>query len=136
MGAWGIKNFENDTAIDWLNDFMSDCDISKIEDVYDLILKEDNFIDSDESFVTLAASEIILASKGIFSDDFPKEIDRNVIEKLHIKYDLIIKAKKTIYKILYFENHSELRELWGESEEFEDWENYQKKLLSKMDMYS
>jgi len=28
MGAWGIKNFENDTAIDWLNEFQQEADFT------------------------------------------------------------------------------------------------------------
>ena len=35
MGAWGIKTFENDGALDWLGDFQDDPSESKFRETFD-----------------------------------------------------------------------------------------------------
>jgi len=129
MGAWGIKNFENDTAIDWLNDFQQERDFTAIELVLDGLLNEPDFIDDEESFITLGCLELLAIKQGLINPTI--EINTS----LHITYNLIQKTIKATHKILFFENHSELRSLWEESEEYAEWQDYQLFLVKILNDY-
>ncbi|MFK8288384.1 DUF4259 domain-containing protein [Capnocytophaga canimorsus] len=121
MGVWGITNLENDTAQDWLvevgEDFVS------AQEYVEMILQEEDFIDDEESFITLAVLELM--EQHLSSSDF----DKNAFLQKFPK-DFIFSVIKASKKILYFENHSELRELWQESDEYEQWKTHQDSLIS------
>ena len=131
MGAWGIKNFENDTAIDWLESLSSFVSDKDIEPYLDKVLQEKEFIDDEESFIGLAIAELILHQLGFSKIEILA--DRNIT--LNFSISNIEKAIKVINKILYFEEHSELRELWQESEDYEYWEKYQLSIVSYLQKY-
>ena len=131
MGAWGIGNFENDSALDWLSNFLDKPERTAMEEPFNAVLNATDFIDSEESFATLAASEIIAASGNLPCKDFPNDISLEEL-KPFIKVEIISKAIKAIYKILHFENHSELRELWEESDDYENWIAVQNDLIKRL----
>jgi hypothetical protein len=132
MGAWGHRNFENDSAMDWLNSFLVKPSEKALEERFNAILNQQEFIDSDESFEALTAGEIVAAMRMKQSIDFPKEI--SVKRDFKFLYDPTINwmAKKAVQKILNFSGHSELRELWLESDSYKDWENVQKDLMLRL----
>jgi hypothetical protein len=135
MGAWGYKNFENDTALDWLSDFTENSNISEIQNIFNYILEQEEFLDSDESFIGLACAEIILNQlDSNYKGNIPPNYD---IEKitLNVTIDLIQSAMQVIEKILYFNEHSELRELWKESEDYENWRKEQRCLFESLRKY-
>jgi len=119
MSAWGIKNFENDTAVDWLNDFEQETDTKALEEILDGIIKEQDFIDDEESFITLAFLELLTIKLKLIVATVDIDVAFNPTSKL------IEKTIMSTQKILFFENHSELRELWKESEEYNQWQDYQ-----------
>lgn len=124
MGAWGIKNFENDTAIDWLTEFQQEADSVSVEILLDKILKEPDFINDEESYVALGYLELLAINLGLISPT----IDINI--SFHITLNMIEKTIKAAQKILFFENHSELKELWEESEDYLEWQDYQSYLIN------
>jgi hypothetical protein len=134
MGAWGLGNFENDSAMDWLVDFAVKPELSVIEEPFNTVLNATEFIDSEESFVALAASEIIAACGDLPCNDFPEDISLKELKPL-MKLETISRAIQVIYKILHFEQHSELRELWQESDEYEDWIAIQNELIKRLKDY-
>jgi len=129
MGAWGIKNFENDTAIDWLNEFQQEADSTSVEILLDVLLNEPDFIDDEESFITLGYLELLAINQGLIGST----IDINI--SFHVTINIIEKTIKAAHKILFFENHSELRELWEESEEYLEWQDYQLFLIKTLRDY-
>jgi len=132
MGAWGYKNFENDTALDWISEFSESPDISNIE-AY--ILEQEEFLDSDESSIGLACAEFILSQlKSDYQDNIPSGYDLENI-KLNISKEIVKKAVASIEKILYFDEHSELRELWEESDDYDNWVQEQNKLSEALKEY-
>ncbi|GGE45635.1 uncharacterized protein DUF4259 [Pedobacter psychrotolerans] len=130
MGAWGIKNFENDTACDWLVDFENNSDIKILEDIFNQILEEKEFIDDEESFITLAFLELIAIKFKLIET----ELEVNI--HFTLSYGLIEKVLLASEKIVFFEDHSELRELWIESDDYEQWKNYQLFLIKSVRDYS
>ncbi|SES08790.1 DUF4259 domain-containing protein [Pedobacter rhizosphaerae] len=129
MGAWGIKNFENDTAVDWLNDFQPEGNTAEIEEILDQVLAEKDFIDDEESFITLAFLELLAVKLNLTQTTMETNI------AFPITRALIEKTIKATHKILFFENHSELRELWEESEEYTPWQDYQSFLIKILTDY-
>ena len=132
MGAWGNRNFENDGAIDWLNDFLAKPSEKRLKEVFNIIVDQEEFIDSDESFEALAAAEIVAAQQGTKSEDFPKEIADNKFSQA-VNWKLLNQlAIKAVDKILNFSGHSELRELWMDSDEYDQWVNVQQDLIERL----
>lgn len=81
MGVWGISNLENDTAKDWLVEIG---DKYIIADIYaKKILTEENFIDDEESFITLAVLELI--ERQILSKYFDKQSTHKIFETIDNK---------------------------------------------------
>lgn len=132
MGAWGNSNFENDTATDWLNDFLAAPKESKIVEALYEILYQEEFIDSDESFEALAAAELIAAKRGDPSRDLPDEVNIKTDLACLLDPTLNMTAKQAVEKIINFKGHSELRELWQESDEYNQWLEVQKGLIKRL----
>jgi len=132
MGAWGNGNFENDGAIDWLNDFLVGPKESKVVEAIYKILYQEEFIDSDESFEALAAAELIAAKRGNKSQDLPEEVHTSSTLACIMDPTLNIPARQAVEKIINFKGHSELRALWQESDEYDQWLEVQKELIKRL----
>ncbi len=121
MGAWGVKTFENDTGLDWLADFESE-GADALLDALEVVADADNdaYIDADEACCALAAAEIVAAIKrddrsrlseeartalASYSDD----IDADALQPL---------AAKAVARV---KSDSELKELWEESDDYDNW---------------
>lgn len=128
MGDWGYKNFENDTATDWFGELEKSPDKELVIPYLTKILDEKDFIDDEESFITLAILEALNGSLKLISTDYrlpPLEsVDTVMLSQM------VISAAK---KILFFKEHSEVRELWQESDEYHQWFNYQVSLIMKLE---
>lgn len=134
MGAWGYKNFENDIALDWFGEFERNPTVEYINDTFDYIIGEEDYLESDESFEALACAEVVLNQlDNNYLLDLPQENNIDNI-KLDISKDIIKSAIASLEKILYSEI-SELRELWIESDDFDDWLAMQEKLLKNLKQY-
>jgi len=121
MGAWENGNFGNDDAMDFVGE------VNSKEAILDAILKisaapENEYLESPDCCIALAAIEYIATALGNPSEDFPEEgeewISKNKSELL--EGDIILHSNQAIDKI---KTNSELKELWEESGEFEDWLN-------------
>ncbi|MBP2617546.1 DUF4259 domain-containing protein [Chryseobacterium jejuense] len=130
MGAWGYKNFENDTAADWFAELEESLDKELVIPYLTKILDEDDFIDDEESFITLAILEALSGRLKLISTDYIlpqlESVDTILLAQM------VIKASK---KILFFKEHSEVRELWEESDEYHQWFNYQVSLIMRLNNF-
>ena len=128
MGAWGHRNFENDTALDLVAN-LYDENMDK-EDIFIAINEVATFPpeadsqsgpESDECATCLAAIEFIAASKGKPSEDFPEDAE----EWLGLNPDLTFPGTDITTLCLQAINQirtaSELKELWKESEFYQKW---------------
>lgn len=125
MGAWGHLNFENDTALDFVEELAENekNGIARLRSAIDIIntTEEAAFLDSDLCAEALAAIEFIAAAKGNMAEDFPEDAEEwfqaNKTNLLSIR-NIIAQSKQAIDRI---KHNSELKELWEESEELEEW---------------
>jgi hypothetical protein len=65
MGAWDVDSFGNDTACDWAYDLEDATDLSYVREALDAVLEVgDEYLDSDEACMALAACEVLARLKG------------------------------------------------------------------------
>lgn len=123
MGAWGTLNFENDTALDFVYEIEEE-GANRIKIAIEAVnsREEDSFLDSDLCSEALAAIEYIAAAKDKVSEDFPEDAEEWLTpankENLLAIRNLIANSKQAIDRI---KHNSELKDLWEETEEFEEW---------------
>jgi hypothetical protein len=134
MGAWGTGIFDNDTACDWAYELEETSDLSLIESALDKVLDVGaEYLDATEAEEALAAAETIARLKGNWGirNSYTETMDRWVeTTRLNPPQALIEKALRAIERLL--SGPSELLELWGETEDFNAWEESVKDLSKRL----
>ncbi|TDN39251.1 DUF4259 domain-containing protein [Hymenobacter sp. UV11] len=131
MGTWGNRNFENDSAMDFVADFIDNPSLESLEEPLTTVMslsEEEEYIEVDEAGAALAAAEIVAAILAKPSVDFPSTL-RAAIAPLHSSVSLQKLARKAVKQIL---KESELQELFAESGEPSDWQDVQKDLIERL----
>ena len=147
MGTWGVKAFEDDSAMEFYDEFCnSEQSLQELEDGLNTVLSqtynmEDLLMEGfEEPTKALVYAEIIAALNGKPSDIFPDEdyhedmeLPLINIEKLKtgLKENLKIKAIETINKI-QDDDQMHLTVLWIESESLEEWKNNLQDLKNRL----
>lgn len=119
MGAWGVKSFENDDALDWINELQAADDASLIEETLKSILdRGEEYVEAPEASRAIAAAEIIAAANNPTTPDLPEDAKQWI--RLHpIKSKGITQlASRVIHRI---KTASELKDLWELSDFGLEW---------------
>ena len=133
MGTFGYRNFENDSGLDFEDDFIEAPTPATIRLALLPIVRtvaEGGFIEYHEACMALAAAEVIAVAVGKPSSDFPDEL-LPLIESLVLKYDISTRtlARKAVKQVL---KKSEVQELWAENGEPNEWQAAQRDLLLRL----
>lgn len=132
MSAWGISNFENDSALDWIDDIIQKKEVSDFKTQIETFLK--NFSSENTSLIEcaefLALAETIAGLVGNPSEDFPEEL-KDWIENKYIKIEqtTIDACKKGVTLVM---TDSEAKEMYLDSGYFKSWEKAQKSLVKRL----
>lgn len=107
MGAWDYTTLGNDGAQDLLTEFNKARDVSVLENALDTVstLSETDYLEAPEAERAIASAELI---KTI------TETELKAVDTLHLKQ----KAHSALSRIL---RNSELKELWAESPDYDNW---------------
>lgn len=122
MGAWSEDTFGNDTACDWVGDFMRSPGLEGVSEAIQTVLDAEDYLDSDAACECLAACEVIARLQGRwglrspYSEDLDKWIEANPTK---VPEELKEAADAAIERILA--PNSELPELWDEGGRNEKW---------------
>ncbi|MEA9554841.1 DUF4259 domain-containing protein [Xanthomonas nasturtii] len=133
MGCWGIGSFDNDTAADWVCDLTEAGDLSLVREAIAAVLATDSDVDSTDATTALAAIEVIVAALGrptaeaLDEPDVVEWIDR--VKPLP-DAQLTSDAAQAIDRILG--PTSELRELWEDTDDFNEWQAEVRGLRSRL----
>lgn len=130
MGTWAVDAFGNDFALDWAQDLQESKDLFFIEDTLNNVLSPDSadYLEAPFAAEGLAAIEVLArlyGQRGTVGeeDENTGDVDAWVAEvskkATRRRTDLIEKSQRAIEHIL--SERSELRELWQDSEHYEDW---------------
>lgn len=132
MGAWGIKNFENDYALDFCYKFELVKEKKIIIGAIKKIDNENDYLEAPECSEALCAIEMIAAKISNDYSSLPDNIGELLVEKkglfkrsISFTSDEILISIRVLEKII---KDSELKELWLESDEFDKWLDNQNKL--------
>jgi hypothetical protein len=124
MGAWGIKPFENDGAGDFeaeLCVFHPD-DPNFIRSIFESADTED-YLEVDIGQAVVAAATIIAAMNGMEDDTIPERVRTWIDRNNHYNSaSLVPIALQALDSVARDAEHSEIYELWQESEHFYEWQ--------------
>lgn len=124
MGAWGAGSFENDAALDFIEEIGS---LNIITAQFDVAGNGEE-IDADKSCQIIVAAECVAAMRGHPNSDLPDEL----MEKLHAfgpcNMDLFNAARDNLSAVM---SRSELIELWAE-EGSGDWNRAMTDLMERL----
>jgi hypothetical protein len=125
--AWGVKSFENDTAMDFLHD------AKRLGHEYlTSVFREPKAnsgkqLTARQACIIIAGAELVAGKFGT-QGDMPVEA-RRVLPMKALSEDLQSPARDAVSVAL---KTSELRDLWLETDSFEKWENDVLDLLERL----
>jgi hypothetical protein len=125
MGTWAPDAFGNDYAQDWASDLHETSNMDAVEDTLDTALEApDGELEAPFAAEALVAVEVLarLQGKGGARTRDSTTVDEWVDArkpKAKPRADLAAKAVRVIERVLA--EQSELRQLWEESEHYEEW---------------
>jgi hypothetical protein len=122
MGAWSEDTFGNDTACDWVGDFMRSPGLEAVSKAIQAVLAAEDDLDSDEACECLAACEVIARLQGRWGlrNSYSEELDKWVEENPIVVPDALKEAAEAAIERILAPN-SELPELWDDGGRNETW---------------
>ncbi|MFC9772557.1 MULTISPECIES: DUF4259 domain-containing protein [unclassified Pseudarthrobacter] len=113
MGAWGFLPFENDDAMDWLDELDGgDADVVRRA----ITRVGDGYVDAPVGSVAVAAAEVIAASQGTPAGNLPENVaDWVTAHGRGITAEDVEFALEAVQRVAGEE--SELAELWDDADE-------------------
>ena len=129
MGAWGHRNFDNDTAADYVATFQENPVESTIFESLEAAF-EDEYVDADVASEALAAAEIVAAAQQKATSDFPQDLLSSIASLHFINPESAKKLARRAVKAILKE--SELQELWEEGDDYKSWRAVQRELLERL----
>ena len=119
MGAWDIGSFDNDAALDWVYELEKATDFSILADAFETVIdQKGSSPDAADCSIALCAAEVVAGLLDTPASDLPDEVLEWVEDKPEPSATLIKIALKALNVIL---EDSELKELWLETDEYQDW---------------
>lgn len=130
MGAWGIGNFENDDALDFVGTLAETTGDKALVQSFKIVSKKKSRAESYECAEALAAAEVVAALYDK-PNDLPEELEEWVADNKHIGTPELLAAARATVKIIM--QKSELRLLWEESGSLDEWKLELESLLSRLE---
>ena len=118
MGAWDVDMFDNDTACDWSYELEDATDLSYVRESLDAVLEVgDEYLDSDEACMALAACEVLAGLKGNWGkrNSYSEIVDKWVESHPQTPPPDLIQAALFVIDRIHTQP-SELPELWEEGD--------------------
>jgi hypothetical protein len=119
MGAWESGVFDNDGAMDWVDELEESEGLEAIKSAFETVLEiYDDYLEVDEASSGLAAAETVAALLGKPAPNLPDEVADWVKGRAKPAKTLVTTAGRVVARVL---QQSELRELWEETDAFDEW---------------
>jgi Domain of unknown function (DUF4259) len=114
VGAWGPRSFENDDALDWVEELETRRGNAVREAL--TAVAEADYADGPAASVALAAAEVVAAGAGRATEGLPDFVQAWVAAHGPPPDELVELARRAVRRVA---TASELRELWDETGETE-----------------
>ena len=132
MGAWGHGSFDNDDAMDWLQEF-EEGGLGAVESAFDAVtsLSEGDYLEAPEASMALAAAEIVATARDGDTSGLPDSVDPMLAQHQSslMEDGLLDSARKAVTRVY---RESELKELWQDSPDRQAWQDGLRNLLSRL----
>lgn len=129
MGAWGHGNLENDTVLDWVGDLLETKDLDLMVEAIDMVLDE-GYLDADTASIGIGAIEILAALQDRpGKEEYDEELEEWINQHKGQGKELLKSSQSALRKILA---DSELKELWEESDSYDQWVTTIQELESRL----
>lgn len=134
MEMWGVGSFDNDDAMDWVNQLELAEDVSLIETTLKAITEDDEkYLEIRQCSQAIAASEVVLALVRKTQSDLPSEVT-NWLSRQHLTYvDGEYFVQQALSALERIRIDSELKKMWDESDNGGDWHNAVGKLEARLE---
>ncbi|HKJ27479.1 MAG TPA: DUF4259 domain-containing protein [Anaerolineales bacterium] len=120
MGAWDVGSFDNDDALDWVYELEQANGFDILADAFENVTgQKEGYLEASECAVAVCAAEVVTALLGSGADDLPDEAANWVEEKPEPSEALVKMARSALIAVL---DNSELKDLWEESDSYEEWQ--------------
>lgn len=130
MGAWGHGTFQNDDALDLLDDLVDGGDERMLREALDTAISTAaEYLEASDASSALAAAEIVAALRGRPAADLPDEAVEWAQGRPAASDDLVDRARQAVAAVL---GDSELRDLWAETEELPMWQGSVEELRERL----
>lgn len=123
MGTWAFHSFANDDASDLIGDLVEGADLSPVQESIKRVQTTEGYLEAPEAQKGIAACEVVALVLGHASaaSQAEEELTAWVARvKPSVEAAVVSQAVQVVDRVLAPD--SELRELWEESDEFNDWE--------------
>lgn len=123
MGTWDLDSFANDDASDFVDDLVEGTGLGPVREAMERVQSTTGYLEASEAQQGLAACEVVALVLGHASEASEEEeelITWVARVKPTVNAALIAEAVQVVDRVLAPD--SELRELWEESDEFEEWQ--------------
>lgn len=130
MGAWGVGNFDNDDAADWVYELEQSNDTSVLVATLGEVTTG-GYLESPVGCEALAAAEVVAALLGNAGKALPDNVRKWVaVNDVEVGHDLLALARAAVARVKA--EDSELRELWQETGDYRKWVSLQDDLLKRL----
>jgi hypothetical protein len=130
MGTWGLGNFENDDALDWVFELEQAKDLAPLGEALDVIVESHgDYLDAYDCARALAAAEVVAALAGKPDPSLPEEVRNWLSGRPGVDAAMRNRARQAVAAIM---DSSELRELWEETDESDQWQHLVSGLLQRL----
>lgn len=128
MSVYGISIFENDTALEWIEDFLEEIELEAALETLKAAEESDyKIIECEEAIV---AAEVLAALNGNGREDFPDELYEMIKEnEFYCEEEELELATEVVENI---KRSSELKEIWQESVEYNSWLDEMNDLIERL----
>ncbi|MFK3775164.1 DUF4259 domain-containing protein [Pseudomonas sp. NPDC089406] len=122
MGTWSIHAFGNDEASDFAAELSEVGDFELIQSALEDVIAADEYLEAPEADRGVAAAAVLALLNG---QEVPGDTDEAVTDWVKRQLAkpssvMLSQAQAVIDRVL--SEHSELAELWSESDEYEAWQ--------------
>ena len=125
MSAWGVKPFENDEALDGLEDIL----LTSVDDWLTGVekdFKRNRFLDVEDGCAVISFSAVLVGFRPANSDDNVWNVLCGQVTGGQVR------RLRRLLKFTLRSSRSETYQLWAEAEEFNDWLANVKNLLRQL----
>jgi hypothetical protein len=132
MGTNGIGTFDDDDGMEWLDAFGGD-GVSAVREALEAVndLDSGDYLEATEATHALAAAELVAAARDGDTSRLPPEAVAQLSEKIEELGDarFVAPARRAVTRVL---KSSELRDVWEDTPEAEEWEENVRELLERL----